>query len=223
MDIINASRAFENPTSSQIDGEFKNLGRGFTFKIYADEAYPYQAITLSSTGIMKLAALIPGRRGLKNRLVGAQANDVLIAFGIGNNCSLVSTEETSSNVNETKASLGFAKAPQYGAAPKNIYARYVALFKIAEWVRANNGQPNTEVLGPISETYFPSNHPRLLNAPTTEAENSIHVPLMNYEGEEGAGGEPGGSRIIYLDRALFVSVIDCYGNSSQEIFNQLNN
>ena len=198
-DILNASQAFENPTASESTTEFENLGRGFTFFLSRDYANRNDAILLPS-GI-PFAIFKPGIAGANNINVGAGPTDVLIALGVGNNCSIVNTEQGSKDVNVIKTSIGLSVVPQYGGAGKEVYGRYIALFKVARFL-TNTGRPDTGKIDADGE--FNLNNASSFGG---EEEYSATTPAR-------AGLEVNSTGI------QFVGVIDCYGYSIEDIFSQ---
>jgi len=54
-----------------------------------------------------------------NQKLGAADDDILVAFGLGNNCSIVGADKA-----------GLASAPTYGNVEKNEYSRYIVLYNV---------------------------------------------------------------------------------------------
>ena len=218
-DIINASKVFENPTSPNVD-ILSNLGRGFTFQLSADPQNLNDGIVIGG-GKLIMAALIPGPSGSTNTSVGGSAADLILAFGIGNNTSLVNTEQASDDANNTKTSTGFSAAPKYGSTPRKVYGRYIALFKVADYVV--NGAPDiTQFSNPSLET-TPNKKIGGAHPSNTPDNNGFLHPIDPTNLTEYDPSSPATSGIRYSKNgALFVGVIDCYGNTSKEISNQLN-
>lgn len=107
LDIDIPNRIFDVPR----DGSGRNRGRGFS--------------ALVGTGTA-VCLWRPGAGGINNAKVNAQAHDVLIALGIGNNCSIVGTRAGVRTAN-------LAEAPSYGAVARKFnYSRYLALYKVGE-------------------------------------------------------------------------------------------
>ena len=96
--------AFEMPEAAE-----GNNGRGFH-------------ITLSTAGTaVPMAKWIPGANGENNIAVGGEATSVLIAFGVGDLCSLCG-DGIFTNLTD---------APFHGAAGRGIYNRYIVLIDIS--------------------------------------------------------------------------------------------
>ena len=97
--------AFEMPEAAE-----GNNGRGFH-------------ITLSTAGTaVPMAKWIPGANGENNIAVGGEATSVLIAFGVGDLCSLCG-DGIFTNLTD---------APFHGAAGRGVYNRYIVLIDIAQ-------------------------------------------------------------------------------------------
>ena len=95
--------AFEMPEAT--DG---NNGRGFH-------------ITLNTAGnAVPMAQWIPGVNGVNNIAVGGEADSVLIAFGVGDLCSLCG-DGMFTNLTD---------APFHGATGRGVYNRYIVLIDI---------------------------------------------------------------------------------------------
>ena len=198
--IENASQAFENPRlKSNGISTARNLGRGFTFFLAKDELSKNDAIGGDNPPPFPFAVLKPGIRGERNYIVGANRSDVLIALGIGRNCSLINTNEGQQNINNTENTLSVTSVPSYGSADKSVYARYIALFKIGKFVNDEEGK---EEYGKDTLLHIDSSgefsNPNLKNI-SDDVKFEESNPIQ------------------------FISVIDCYGNSSYEIFNQYKN
>lgn len=115
------SRAFDAPTNDALTAT-NNRGRGFALSL--------------PTGTVRLARAFqvwnPGTLGANNTKVGAQANDVLVVFGIGNNSSLVT---------DTSGGRVAPSAPFYGDVAKDKYNRYLALVKVGTTATVNPADP----------------------------------------------------------------------------------
>ena len=95
--------AFEMPEAAE-----GNNGRGFH-------------ITLNTAGnALPMAQWIPGDNGANNVAVGAEADAVLIAFGVGDLCSLCG-DGIFTNLTD---------APFHGATGRGVYNRYIVLIDI---------------------------------------------------------------------------------------------
>jgi len=68
----------------------------------------------------------PGTAGANNLQVGAAADDVLVAFGLGNNASMISASTESSAVGRTN----LAEAPYDGEVDKDQYGRCILLYNV---------------------------------------------------------------------------------------------
>lgn len=103
------NRVFDTPVAS---GSLANRGRGYAVEIGGTSVY------------LGGAATVPVQvwDRSRNMRVGAQFNDVLVAFGVGNN----STHVTDQTANKTNSQAGF-----YGDIGRDKYGRYVALVKVA--------------------------------------------------------------------------------------------
>jgi prepilin-type N-terminal cleavage/methylation domain-containing protein len=104
IDIPN--RIFDIPR----EGSGKNRGRGYSHTLVAAGGSP----------VMTWSA---GAGGINNTKLGAAADDVLIAFGLGNNASIFRPATGPSSVS-------LAQAPNYGNTAKHEYNRFVLLYNI---------------------------------------------------------------------------------------------
>ncbi len=100
MDIPN--HAFEDPRPNGAD--WNNRGRGFSVTMAAGEP---------------LMTWDSGTGGYNNKKLGAGADDVLVAMGIGQASDFIGNADSP-----------FAKAPFYGQIGKDKYAHYIALVNI---------------------------------------------------------------------------------------------
>lgn len=99
------NRLFDIPR----DGTGRNRGRGYSHTLAAlDMVQVWDA----------------GVGGINNLKVGAAATDVLIAFGLGNNSTITSVDDTA--VGDTH----LAQAPVYPDVKKSEYGRYVLLYNV---------------------------------------------------------------------------------------------
>ena len=202
-DILNASQAFENITVGQDDATARNLGRGFTVMFSQDSRNLSKAIDLdgSGSGTIPFAILKPGIAGSNNVRVGAKESDILILLGIGKNCSIVNVKSASANINKLGTKAGILETPQYSAAKNNIYARYIAVFKVARFV---------DPLGQVDTSKINEN-----NGEFILSSNSFEGEILYNKKSETAGLK------INENGVQFVGVIDCYGNSSDDIVSQV--
>lgn len=99
------NRLFDAPR----EGTGRNRGRGYSHTLVAaDMVQVWDA----------------GAGGINNLKVGAAATDVLIAFGLGNNSTITTVDDTA--VGDTH----LAQAPVYPDVKKNEYGRYVLLYNV---------------------------------------------------------------------------------------------
>ena len=234
-DVLNPSQIFEQPldnTNPTVAVNLINLGRGFTFPIIQDSTNDTVSIlsnqqgnavnpaTFASDG-MVLATWNPGPLGAENVLVGANATDILVAFGIGNNSTLINSRVVSTDVNSSDTSVGLGEAPAYGAPIRATYSRYIALFKVGELVDINS-QPSLALLSTGNGgATFGGNDPQSglgdlgPHYAETALGGSASGPLVAHVPGTTAG-------VLALDTATFVAIVDCFGNSIQGLNNQFN-
>ena len=241
-DIINASKAFENPshtgTSSGVSGTLRNMGRGFSFYIAADAQNLNKAINLGTGGRIRLPIIIPKKRGSNFLRLGFNydsTTDIIVALGIGNNCTLINIEEASKDTNTVKSVAGLAKAPIYGDIPRQIYGRYIALFRLAGLKYRGASAPHAmansssrQASDAIPNKHLGGEHPARADAPAA-GQDYLHYLTPDASGEVGLnpnGGiydpnDPDEYGIEYEEQAaVFLGVIDCYGNSAKELETQ---
>ena len=208
LDLIDGSQAFEEPESEEEPREnqsdAKNLGRGGT-------VYIAKGATDTTDGLehdIDLVTWNPGVNGVNNLRIGANANDVLVAFGIGVN-SLGITDVVDTDVNFTDTVVGLATVPKYGATPQAyIYGRYIALFKVGEIVDVNGASDLTQFV--VADTLVKHKGESARRTDTTGTFYALHE----------RGVTPGYKPV---ESALFVAVVDCFGNSKVELQTQFNN
>ena len=128
IDIPN--RAFDMPSHAMTPAMAKNRGRGFAHQITTGDTVQFW-----KTG--------PGSEN--NIKVGADESSVLIALGVGNNCTLVGDDR-----------IGIQGAPTYANVAKNEYSHYIALYDVTPatakliTVRATRGDLPDEELAELS-------------------------------------------------------------------------
>ena len=231
-DVLNPSQIFEQPldnTDPTLAINFINLGRGFTFPIIQDSTNNTVSILSNQQGNavnpasfasagMVLATWNPGPLGAQNVLVGANATDILVAFGVGNNSTLINSQVVSTDVNSSDTSVGLGEAPAYGAPIRATYSRYIALFKVGELVDVNS-QPSLDLLSAGSGGNGGANpQSGLGDLDGDYNENALGGatgPLVAHVPGTIAG-------VLALDTATFVAIVDCFGNSIQGLNNQFN-
>ena len=99
------NRLFDVPR----EGTGKNRGRGYSH-------------TLLDTDMVQVWDA--GAGGINNLKVGAAATDVLIAFGLGNNSTITTVDDTA------VGDAHLSQAPIYPDVKKNEYGRYVLLYNV---------------------------------------------------------------------------------------------
>lgn len=109
-DIDIPNRAFDTPRTGSSAGSPKNRGRGFEHTLVAG------ATGADTSDLMLWEAGVGGEDNIK---LGADANDQLIAFGIGNNCTLVGADR-----------IGIDGAPTFADVAKNEYSRFIVLYNV---------------------------------------------------------------------------------------------
>lgn len=122
IDIPN--RIFDTPREGAASSA-RNRGRGWRASV--------------SGASVPVALWKAGAGGINNVKVGGLEDDVLIALGVGNNCSMIGQKGQ-------VRSATLAQAPFYSDVAKNEYSRYIALYKIGTNI-GNNDDPTdaTEV------------------------------------------------------------------------------
>lgn len=97
------TRIFDAPSNGN------NRGRGFSHPLAA--ASP-------------VAVWNRGAGGINNLKVGAAADDVLIAFGLGNNASIFKADQAANS------DVNLSQAPSYADLKKSDYGRYILLYNL---------------------------------------------------------------------------------------------
>ena len=233
LDVINPSQVFEQPIAESdptIAIDYLNLGRGFTFPIAQDLVNNNVSIIsdLSGAGAINGGAMVlatwnPGPLGSANSLVGAAANDLLVAFGIGNNSTLINSDIVSRDVNESTTSVGLGEAPSYGAPERATYSRYIALFKVGSFV-TGSGEATIDLLADgvtgaaanVADSGIPDVDGIFSGGGLGSTKTA---PLTIYDPTTSGGGTAG---VLALERAVFIAIVDCFGNSGQSLTNQFN-
>ena len=209
LDIIDGSQAFEAPQFEEIPNNpgnlVKNLGRGGTVFIAKGDKDRSDGIDFE----IDLVVWNPGVLGANNLIIGGNGNDVLVALGIGVN-SLRTTKTADEDVNSTDVVTGLSVVPKYaGDSDNHIYGRFIALFKVGEVVDVN-GAPDLSQFVEKDGTLIHSGESDPKDATSVAGFYSIFV----------AGSTAGYRR---LNSAVFVAVVDCFGNTKTELQRQFNN
>ena len=124
MDIPN--RAFDNPRP----GSGRNRGRGFSRALAAGDPVMIWAPGDGGINLVKVGA---SANGSANGGTGdTDDDDILIAFGLGNNCTMFTPDDT------VVGDVTLSSAPFYADVAKNEYGRYVLLYNVGS---VNNPRP----------------------------------------------------------------------------------
>lgn len=99
------ARIFDAPR----EGSGKNRGRGYTHALAAADAVAVWKAGAGNVDIIKL---------------GAKADDVLVAFGLGNNATMYEADRTA------VGDVTLASAPSYQDVAKSEYGRYILLYNL---------------------------------------------------------------------------------------------
>jgi len=102
-------RIFDVPRDGSVAATPRNRGRGYSHVLVDGDT---------------VSGWTPGAGGINNTKVGAAADDVLIAFGLGNNSTITKIDPTA------RGDAHLSVVPTYPDAAKNEYTRYVLLYNV---------------------------------------------------------------------------------------------
>lgn len=109
------NRVFDDATSG------KNRGRGFAGSITTGVP-----VAVWKPGALGVDAAKVGGTAQKSGIYNSYYASVLVAFGLGNNSTMVGTDSVSGGV----GNVSIAAAPVYGDTEKHEYSRYILLFDL---------------------------------------------------------------------------------------------
>jgi len=111
------NRIFDVPR----EGANKNRGRGYSNTLAANDTV---SVWIADSPAVVLPALPGSNGGINNTKLGAAADDVLIAFGLGNNSTITQVDPTA------RGDAHLSTVPSYPDAAKNEYSRYVLIYNV---------------------------------------------------------------------------------------------
>ena len=155
------NRIFDVPTTG------KNRGRGFEASVVATTP-----VAIWKPGALGVNSAKVGGAGYESKWSpGSYVASVLVAFGLGNNSTIIGAKNETGNVGD----VTIASAPAYGDTQRHEYSRYILLY--------NLGQAYIDKGGPLTSDSFKLNSSGGIDELVHPVEKAKLVAVVDTRGD----------------------------------------